>query len=80
MTFVTHIPRPPLSRFVELFWLADGYLAPHAREHLLPTRAAQLVIGLGQGRLSVDGLGGAGPGPSFQGRCSGKPSRPARRR
>ena len=41
-------PGPPLSDFVELFWLYEGY-APnhaHASERLLPDGTMELVINL----------------------------------
>jgi AraC-like DNA-binding protein len=41
-----HIPGPPLSRFVRLMWLYEGYTQPHAKERVLPTGEMQLVINL----------------------------------
>ncbi len=41
-----HIPGPPLSRFVRLMWLYQGYSQPHAKERVLPTGEMQLVINL----------------------------------
>jgi AraC-like DNA-binding protein len=46
MIALTYIPRPPLSDFVEMFWLYEGYSQPHARERLLPTGTIELVIDL----------------------------------
>jgi len=50
-------PRPPLSTFVSLIWLADGYVAgPHRRERILPTGECCLIIDLGAvGRAGVSG-------------------------
>ena len=31
MIYRTYIPPPPLSDFVALFWLYEGFEAPHAR-------------------------------------------------
>ncbi len=43
----------PLSDFVAVLWLAEGYVQPHAAERLLPTGAMDLV-------LSLDNSGGVG--------------------
>lgn len=40
------VPPPPLSDFVALLWLYDGYAPPHSRERLLPTGTIELVIDL----------------------------------
>lgn len=40
------IPRPPLSNFVELLWLYEGYSQPHDKERLLPNGSMELVINL----------------------------------
>src|ERR1700749_4428273 len=47
MLYVTHLPRPPLNQFVELFWLYDGF-APrvHKKERLMPDGSVELVINL----------------------------------
>lgn len=41
-----HSPRPPLSRFVELFWYYAGVRLPHKQERLLPQGTVELVIDL----------------------------------
>ncbi|MGZ4896548.1 MAG: DUF6597 domain-containing transcriptional factor [Candidatus Angelobacter sp.] len=47
MQYATHIPQPPLSRFVELFWFYDGYSAgSHNKERLMPDGSIELVINL----------------------------------
>jgi len=47
MLFRTHIPRPPLNNFVDLFWLYDGYSpGPHSKERLMPDGSVELVINL----------------------------------
>jgi hypothetical protein len=40
----THIPRPPLSDFVEVFWQYDGLDPSHARERCLPTGTMEIVV------------------------------------
>jgi AraC-like DNA-binding protein len=42
----THIPRPPLSDFVEMLWQYDGPDPPHARERCLPTGTVEIVVSL----------------------------------
>jgi AraC-like DNA-binding protein len=46
MVYLTRTPSPPLSRFVEMLWLYDGYSQPHVKERILPTGVMQLVINL----------------------------------
>ncbi len=46
MISVHHIPSPPLSSFVRLFWYYDGYVQPHPRERLLPGGTMSLVVNL----------------------------------
>ena len=46
MLCLQRVPKPPLSDFVELLWLYDGFAVPHARERLLPTGTVELVVNL----------------------------------
>jgi AraC-like DNA-binding protein len=46
MLFLKHVPRPPLSEFVDLLWLYEGYTQAHAKERILPTGEMQIVINL----------------------------------
>jgi len=48
MQFFHHIPAPPLSQFVELLWLYEGYQQPHAKERLLPDGSMELVVNLNE--------------------------------
>jgi hypothetical protein len=41
-----YVPRPPLSNFVDLFWLYQGYTQPHDKERLLPNGSMDLVVNL----------------------------------
>ena len=61
-----YVPPPPLSDFVELFWLAQGYAQPHARERLLPQGTVELIINLG-GATSQIYRGADGRPESFRG-------------
>lgn len=62
MRYVVHVPPPPLSRFVEMFWIHEG-TATHARERVLPTGTLELVVSLDDDALRVyagdDGKGAA---------------------
>jgi AraC-like DNA-binding protein len=49
----TYTPHPPLSDFVEAFWLYDGYPLRHAKERRLPDGAMELVINLREDRFRV---------------------------
>ncbi len=40
------LPRAPLRDFIELLWLYDEYVLPHAQERLLPTATTELVFDL----------------------------------
>ncbi len=40
------VPAPPLSDFVALLWLYDGWSVPHAKERALPDGSVELVINL----------------------------------
>jgi AraC-like DNA-binding protein len=53
MNLLTHVPRPPLSEFVDLFWLYEGPPPPHARERALPTGTMELVINLQEETLRL---------------------------
>ena len=44
-------PQPPLSNFVDNFWLYDGRVAEHQIERILPTGTLELVINLRQDEL-----------------------------
>ena len=54
MQFFTHVPRPPLRNFVELFWFYDGYFAgSHSKERLMPDGSIELVINLKQDEARI---------------------------
>ena len=54
MQFFTHIPQPPLSKFVDLFWFYDGYSpGPHKKERLMPDGSIELVINLNQDEARI---------------------------
>jgi AraC-like DNA-binding protein len=53
MLNLTHIPAPPLSEFVRLLWLYEGYTQPHAKERALPTGEMQIVINLEEDRSCI---------------------------
>lgn len=44
--YVSYQPGPPLDRFVEQIWYWDGLPGPHAKDRLLPSGAASLIINL----------------------------------
>jgi AraC-like DNA-binding protein len=44
--FGYYAPKPPLSRFVDLFWFWKGYDLQAGRERCLPTGSSELVISL----------------------------------
>jgi len=52
MNIRTHIPHPPLSDFVEMFWLFEGHTQA-VKERALPTATVELIIDLRQDSLRV---------------------------
>lgn len=46
-------PKPPLSKFVDNFWLYEGHEAGHKTERILPTGTLELVINLRQNELRM---------------------------
>jgi len=54
MALLTHKkPAPPLSDFVDLLWLNEGYDTSHAKERLLPDGTVELVINLREDRVRI---------------------------
>ena len=46
-------PKPPLSKFVDIFWLYEGYEPQPKTERILPTGTLELVINLRQNELRI---------------------------
>ena len=44
-------PKPPLSKFVDNFWLYEGHGAEHKTERILPTGTLEFAINLRQNEL-----------------------------
>jgi AraC-like DNA-binding protein len=44
-------PKPPLSKFVDNFWIYEGYEPEHKTERILPTGTLELAINLRQNEL-----------------------------
>lgn len=54
MRFESHVPAPPLDRFVEYFWsLRDA--PAHARERVVPSGTLELVVNLDEDELRIYG-------------------------
>ncbi|MGA2371413.1 MAG: DUF6597 domain-containing transcriptional factor [Candidatus Korobacteraceae bacterium] len=53
MIFLRRKPLPPLSEFVDVFWLYEGYEVPHEKERLLPDGSVELVVNLREDRIRV---------------------------
>jgi AraC-like DNA-binding protein len=49
--FRHHIPGPPLDAFVSLIWYYQGFAKPHAKERMMPTGEASLVINLAEDKI-----------------------------
>jgi AraC-like DNA-binding protein len=57
--FHLYKPGPPLSAFVDFFWIYEGYAAGHSQERLLPTGTAELVFTLDAAGRCASGVSGA---------------------
>src|SRR5215469_4866206 len=53
MLFRSCKPVPPLSDFIENFWLYDGYSCAHAHERIFPTGTFELVFNLRNDELRI---------------------------
>ncbi|MGH9668046.1 MAG: DUF6597 domain-containing transcriptional factor [Bryobacteraceae bacterium] len=53
--FLCHTPAPPLSDFVEMFWLYEGAPRPHAKERILPDGSMELIVNLREDQVRVYG-------------------------
>ncbi|HZU32186.1 MAG TPA: AraC family transcriptional regulator [Candidatus Angelobacter sp.] len=54
MLYLTHLPQPPLSNFVELFWFYDGFpQRTHKKERLMPDGSVEIVINLREDETRV---------------------------
>ncbi len=53
MLFRSYKPSPPLSDFIENFWLYDGYESPHFQERILPSGTFELVFNLRDDELRI---------------------------
>lgn len=53
MLFRSYRPAPPLSDFIENFWLYDGYSSPHVHERIFPSGTFELVFNLREDELRI---------------------------
>src|SRR5215467_9861154 len=53
MQFRWYRPSPPLSDFIEHFWLYDGYSSAHVHERIFPTGTFELVFNLRDDELRI---------------------------
>src|ERR1700679_3120891 len=53
MIYKIHKPLPPLSDFVDVLWLYEGYDVPHEKERLLPDGSVEIVNNLAEDRMRV---------------------------
>jgi len=55
MRFRSYIPRPPLSEFIEDFWLYEDYEGGHSHERILPSGTFEMVFNLQEDELRIYG-------------------------
>lgn len=66
MLYLTHVPRPPLSIFVEHLWLLSD--APtHSLERIFPSGTLELVINLNEDEIRIHNGASDGPCARFSG-------------
>jgi hypothetical protein len=53
MLFRSYKPPPPLSDFVENFWMYNGYESTHFQERILPSGTFELVFSLQDDQLRI---------------------------
>jgi hypothetical protein len=53
MLFRSYKPSPPLSDFIESFWLYDGYEFPHLQERIFPSGTFEMVFNLRDNELRI---------------------------
>jgi hypothetical protein len=53
MLFRSYKPSPPLSDFIETFWLYEGYDSPHFKERIFPSGTFELVFNLRHNELRI---------------------------
>ena len=56
--FRLYRPGPPLSEFVDFFWIYEGYAPPHRGERLLPTGTSELVFSVDANGRAAGGVSG----------------------
>jgi AraC-like DNA-binding protein len=57
--FHHHTPGPPLSEFVDFFWIHEDYAPPHRGERLLPTGTSELIFSADASGRAASGVSGA---------------------
>jgi AraC-like DNA-binding protein len=57
--FHLYKPGPPLSEFVNFFWVYERYVPPHRDERLLPTGTSELVFSVDANGRVASGVSGA---------------------
>jgi AraC-like DNA-binding protein len=53
MLYLTYGPRPPLSEFIDYFWLFDGGHTPR-KERIVPSGTSELVINLHENEIRIN--------------------------
>lgn len=67
MSYYQYVPSPPLSAFVNIFWLYEGNLISHAKERVLPNGSVELVINLRDDLIQIYQRNDPGQSHSFNG-------------
>jgi AraC-like DNA-binding protein len=74
LLFRSYAPSPPLDRFIENFWLYQGYASPHLKERILPGGTSKLVFNLQHDELRIYDAWQSNRFERFQGALLSRPS------
>ena len=53
MVFASHVPRRPLTRFIQNFWCYEGYASPYPNERIFPDGTFKLVFNLANDEFRI---------------------------
>lgn len=74
MVFASHVPRRPLTRFIQNFWCYEGYASPYPRERIFPDGTFKLVFNLANDEFRIYDSRETGACRTFAGAMLSRPS------
>ena len=64
MSYLTYIPKTPISEFVDYFWLFDGGQTPR-KERIVPSGTTELVVNLRDDEIHIQKCGQSKAAPAL---------------